>query len=339
MGKKCYSECSQASNLETGKYYGLDKENSVCVECSDSDCIDCSSNFSTCSLCTNQLVPDINGCAPPDYVILIEENCSQVERCSYTVEKEKSVQVHIIVTSFNNRVQDLPGGGFYIVNCAVRCNNTLFFNCSSNTVGGAAYIKNFKDLDNKVFLANLTFFQCKAQYGGAMYIYSSYERNDVTIYNTKFYSNQANRDYVDSVDKNLNGGSALFLSARSCDIRGYLFENNKGGHGALRIYEKFDENNEVSARLIKENDDNEGITISNCKVKINPREEHGIFVDGSDPNLIKINECEFKGKLHNGAKYISGKLNYHNSRNILVKNCDFEYDEKTSVKIELLKDE
>lgn len=340
LENRCYSSCSQANDYESLIYYGNNNKTFTCERCIESGCVDCSSNYLVCSACDSQHVVEFGECYPPDYVVLVETNCSEIERCNYSVYKMKSVQVVVLVSSFTNKDQQLEGGAFYITDCAVSCENTSFINCTSHGGGGAIYIKNSKELSNDINLTSLVFFKCKANYGGAVYIYSSYIENNITVYDCKFYSNEIKSDYIDDKDPNLCGGSAFFLSSQKCDIQKCIFENNKGKKGAFKIYMNFDKLEK--ANKLKKMDEIESdnlLSISNCEIKMRPKDESGIFIEGKETGKIEIVECGFSGKLGKDAKYIGGRLNLKNSEKVQVRNCQFEYEDKSSVRIELLKDE
>ena len=48
---KCYQNCSDLNNYTNEEYYGIDHEEQKCQKCSDSNCIDCSDNYSICNEC------------------------------------------------------------------------------------------------------------------------------------------------------------------------------------------------------------------------------------------------------------------------------------------------
>lgn len=197
-----------------------------------------------------------------------------------------------------------------------------------------------KKIHFKIFFGHFTFFQCKAIYGGAVYIYSSYELNNVTLFVCKFYSNKLKQDNSNTKNGKLNGGCAFFLTSKNADIKNCTFENNKGKGGALKIYNIFDENNGKIIQNVEGSSESEGlISISNCQIKISQKETNAIFIEGKKMSFIDINECKFKGKLGNGVKYIGGKTLPKNIDKIQVTNCQFEYKEKSAMKIEIQRED
>lgn len=131
----------------------------------------------------------------------------------------------------------------------------------------------------------------------------------------------------------------MFLTAYNGEVRDCVFHNNKGGKGVFKIYQVFNESLQSASKIIRKKTDDGIITISNRAITVNPKEDHGIFIEGRETGRIEITGCEFNGKLKKGAMYIAGLIGYRNSDIIEVKNFEFEFDKKSSVKIELMNDE
>lgn len=80
----------------------------------------------------------------------------------------------------------------HVVDSGLQCNQTNFTSCTSiNGGGGEIYYLNSLELVNNLTFKELWFNECKAVYGGAVYIYSFSENNNFTIDSCIFLYNEA----------------------------------------------------------------------------------------------------------------------------------------------------
>lgn len=120
------------------------------------------------------------------------------------------------------------GGAIHLVDCGFECKSANFTECySTNGGGGAIYIKNAICLDYNVTIIDSFFLKCKAVYGGAVFIYSSCEQNEVLIQSCQFESNIAERRSINNENPDLFGGSAVFMTARNCNVNASMFHKRK----------------------------------------------------------------------------------------------------------------
>lgn len=82
------------------------------------------------------------------------------------------------------------------------------------------------------------------------------------------------------------------------------------------------------------------LSISDCDFENEKGTTNSIyFVSNKRENNFEINNCNFKGKLSKGSKYIDGKLIDENAPKINIKSCSFEYDINQSINIDLINEE
>lgn len=163
-------------------------------------------------------------------------------------------------------------------------------------------------------IINTWFTRCEAVFGGACYIYSNSETNEVSIEHCKFKDNKVNgnKNSIEHKQKGLFGGSTLFMTARNADISNSSFVSNKEKYVAFKIYNRFDDDG--SAKLLDENDsssitNSNTISIINCDFQQNDESTETInYISGNSASEVEINNCKFKGKLVKGSHYIEGNL-------------------------------
>ena len=338
LGKTCYSECSQFSNEAERKYYGKDEDKIKCKQCIDYNCISCEEDYTFCDVCNKQYVAENGTCYHPYYVTLKEINCTNitVDRCNYTVWQDRNVLLDIKISIFANRKQEcLDGGAVYIINSAVLCQDNMFINCSSTEGGGAIYIKNSADLLNNVTFNNVSFINNQASYGGAIYIYSSYDHNEVRIQNCTFIDNLLNDTSscnYEQIDSKLKGGSAIFMRSKRINVSQCKFSSVVGTRGAFKIFNYYDESNEMILND-NNNENQEMIVFEGCEFNINEDEENSISIEGNMNKEIEITNCVFKGKPPKGSYYIEGKSNEENKNKIRINECQFDYETMNSMNI------
>ena len=268
------------------------------------------------------LIPDNPLCS------IIDEfgNMTLSNRCEYEGSEDHKVTVEITRSNFTDFHENEDGGAIRVKNCEVRCNGTLFLNCSSGIGGGGGiYINNTINTEINIDLINLTFIQCHAIYGGAVFIRSIHESSKILVYNCSFDSNRAlGKKSIDS----LYGGSALFLATRGVNLNYSTFSHSKGQGGAIRIedcYYGLDFESKFNKRIKLSDEENmKTFSISDCYFEEEDDDSTNSILDatGNEGKEIELINCIFKGKSANEKKYINDdtKHKFH------IISCSFDND-------------
>lgn len=173
-----------------------------------------------------------------------------------------------------------------------------FRNCSSNEGGGGAiYIKNSFEQDKNISLNGFVFSECRAVFGGAVFIFSIFESNSVLISSCSFFQNSAEKSNSNQ-NKNLFGGSALFLAAENSNIYQCSFKKN-GPASSVKIFDATILN-ENTRSLIKDNDNKNKVSFTDSRSSID--------IDNDFSTKADVVDCCFTGKLNPGSHYIEGKI-------------------------------
>lgn len=267
----------------------------------------------------------------PDDLFPEEENqCTEDKRCNFTNENEKTVLVHITISHFNNLHQiDKNGAAISLIDCGLSCKGSTFKNCDSTQGGGGAiYIKNKFDVSNSIFLEKLIFNECKAVYGGAVYIYSSSDKSSAIIKSCTFESNENVQDDTNLVEKNLFGGSAVFMTVKQGQLMRNKFYRNIGNGGCVKLYNNFDDDAKLQYLEKKKNI----VWISDCLFEIDERSNCSIlYVGGKYSSVNEIKNCVFTGSLSKGNHYIDGQMLLNDSPKMRIRSCKFASELKNSV--------
>ena len=126
------------------------------------------------------------------------------------------------------------------------------------------------------------------------------------------------------------------MSAKNVNVSMCKFYSNKGKSGCLKLYNKFDDDDDKRIKELEFDESKQNsISISNCDFADEKASTMIYFVDGKISNELKINDCEFKGKLEYGKHYIEGKLLKNEKPKLHIKSCKFD-DDKNSVNFELI---
>ena len=268
------------------------------------------------------LIPDNPLCS------IIDEfgNMTLSNRCEYEGSEDHKVTVEITRSNFTDFHENEDGGAIRVKNCEVRCNGTLFLNCSSGIGGGGGiYINNTINTEINIDLINLTFIQCHAIYGGAVFIRSIHESSKILVYNCSFDSNRAlGKKSIDS----LYGGSALFLATRGVNLNYSTFSHSKGQGGAIRIedcYYGLDFESKFNKRIKLSDEENmKTFSISDCYFEEEDDDSTNSILDatGNEGKEIELINCIFKGKSANEKNYINddAKHKFH------IISCSFDND-------------
>ena len=168
---------------------------------------------------------------------------------AYYKKKKPTVFVYVLSNNFTNYLRQVDkkekgGSAIYLINCGIQCNNTVFDRCiSSGGGGGAIYIMNSFDITNNATFEDVRFIQCKADFGGAIFISISSELFNISIIRCHFDSNEAVlMTKPRGENKHLYGGSAVYLMCRNLNVVNSTFSLNKGPSGAIKIYNLFNDN-------------------------------------------------------------------------------------------------
>ncbi|KAK8881269.1 hypothetical protein M9Y10_004003 [Tritrichomonas musculus] len=260
------------------------------------------------------------------------KNYTLNRKCEFTSVNDINYLIHITRSNFTDFIEERNGGAIYIINGGVNCSNISFINCSSSSgCGGGVYIKNRLDLNYNISFRYSFFTLCKAFYGGAAYIYSYSEMNQIEIYACYFLKNYALGQKAK--EKNLFGGAHVFITSRLLNITISKFERGIGEGGALKIYNKFDDDDEKSLRKLDEIHDS--IWISGCKFDLAKGSKSSLsFEDDKELSTINVFDCDFTGKLSKGSHYIDGKISIKDDSKQIISSNKFEYENDDAVNLE-----
>lgn len=247
--------------------------------------------------------------ATPDIKYEGHKEDTKVEaKIEHTGSSEKNVAILVAESAFKDFRSTGDGGLFYLKDIDVDCHNNKITNCeSANGAGGAMFIQNTNDLNCKVTISNIQFINCKADYGGALYIYSLSSLSDILIEYCTFKSNKAKL----GTDAK-TGGSAIYLESDYGKLANCEFtENNPGS--AIKVVSP---NKDSSKALSTAN-----VNFYNCNFASSKDSRESIYFAGKMINVVK---CNFKGKLPKGVNYIDGEL-VNNRPSVHLDGCRFEY--------------
>ena len=226
-----------------------------------------------------------------------------------------------------------------IFDCGFECINVEFTDCVSiNGGGGAIYIKNTRFLKYNISIINNNFTRCSAVYGGACYIYSISEQNDVFIQSCLFVSNTIHKSDIINENAEIKGGINIFISAKNMNMSQSIFYNNKGRNGVVRIYNEFD--GEMNQKRISQLEEKRNsLSITNCDFDNgnNDKSTSLIYYESNKDEFdVEIKDCKFKGKLGKESHYINGKILVNDTQKIKIKSCQFEYKDKNPLNIQII---
>ena len=261
-------------------------------------------------------------------------NMTLSDRCEYEGSENHKVTVEITRSNFTDFNNNNDGGAIHVKNCDVRCNGTHFINCSSNEGGGGGvFINNTLNNETSIDLINLTFINCNAMYGGAVFIRAMHESSRILVLNCLFDSNRA---YGIKSDTKLYGGSSLFLATHGANVTDCVFLHSKGQGGAVKI-EKYDFGlNYNSNRRVKQLEENAiSISITGCDFDEDKESQISIFdASGNEGENVELINCNFKGKSAKEANYIDDEkngINKHKFNDTSVIRNYIGFDDKKKV--------
>ena len=157
----------------------------------------------------------------PEYEI---ENMKETDKIEEKIEPtgstEKRVSILVKQSSFKGFISNGDGGLFKLKDIEVDFHDNKIKNCVAvGGAGGAIYVENKNNVNCRISIQNIQFSGCKADYGGAIYIYSTSSYTDILINLCCFNSNTATA----------KGGSAIYYCANKGKVKSCEYINNKGG--------------------------------------------------------------------------------------------------------------
>lgn len=172
--------------------------------------------------------------------VIIYDNGNK--RCKFASDEEKKIDVIVLVTNFTGfKQRNDDGGAIHIINCGLECKKSYFYDCISfNGGGGAIYYSNsITNYQIDLILSSIQFQECKAIYGGAIYIYSISKYSIISVDFCSFISNDILQREAFNMYQ-LYGGSSIFLTTRIGSFINCSFNRNKGDSGSIKIYGDFE---------------------------------------------------------------------------------------------------
>lgn len=193
---------------------------------------------------TESPLPTLTEPPPTDVIILDQDKVGDDKRVDKpnpdtTDALEMVPTVQINVSNFTDiKYEGEFGGAIHVINYGFEITETKFDNCTSPKAGGGIYIKNTNTNINKsINLIGLTFNECGAVYGGAVYIYSESQSSAAIIKACIFTNNIASND--DTLP--LFGGSSIFMTAQRGQIIRCKMIRNEGV--SVKLFNEFDVGN------------------------------------------------------------------------------------------------
>ncbi|KAK8899127.1 hypothetical protein M9Y10_001428 [Tritrichomonas musculus] len=249
-----------------------------------------------------------------EYTIKDHKETDEIKnKKEYTESTEKRVSVLVEQSTFKSFSSEKDGRLFKLKDIEVDFHDNKISNCEAvGGAGGAMYIENTNDVNYRISIKNIQFSNCKADYGGALYVYSTSSNGDILISFCRFSSNTASPK---------GGGSALYFCSNKGKIKNCEFIDNKGG-SALKIVEPSQASKSIKLASPSQT---ESISFFNCNFLSNKESKESIyFASRSGSKTISIVKCTFKGKLAKGINYIDGELTDNKQPAIHLYDCKFE---------------
>lgn len=228
----------------------------------------------------------------PEYTIKDHKETDEIKnKKEYTGSTEKRVSVLVEQSTFKGFSSEKDGGLFKLKDIEVDFHDNKISKCEAvGGAGGAIYIENTNDVNYRICIKNIQFSNFKADYGGALYVYSTLSYGDILISFCHFSSNTASAK---------GGGSALYLCSNKGKIKNCEFIDNKGG-SALKIVEPSQASKSIKLASPSQT---ESISFFNCNFLSNKESKESIyFASKSGSKTINIVKCTFNGKLAKGIQ-------------------------------------
>lgn len=232
-------------------------------------------------------------------------------------KEEKKVLATISKSSFTEFKSEKDGGVVYSKDVRISLTETKFEKCETTGGGGAIYTMNTKDDYFQTTIQSVDFKNCKAAYGGAVFIYSNKPKSKILVQKCNFEGNEAQ---TSSSGSSLKGG-ALFLISTVGRITECTFTSNIGG--GAKISDDFSLiQTTLSQKLNKVSQFLNTIEISKCNFKNSQNSIY--YVGGLSGAQVNVIKCNFNGKLAKGQNYVDGQLYDKNLQKVHIKDCKFQ---------------
>lgn len=256
------------------------------------------------------------GTKPTEIVVSTVSSLPTDRRFEKEVDDFKSIKVSIYISEFKNVYHNDKGGAIHIVNGGLSCEETKFTHCqSSNGAGGAIYLSNDYNYQNSFNLNELVFTDCKAQYGGCIYLYHVSSNIDAKITRCEFHDSQALATKQNPFNGKYGGG-AIYITSPYCDMTGCKFYNIKGN--VVKLVNSFT-SPQSSLKLLSKS-----FTINDCTFDMTKQTSSALFyLSGNSKTSVVVNDCTFKGQLADGNYYLDGQSNNKNAPKLIVRKCRF----------------
>lgn len=283
---------------------------------------------------TSSQTPSFSPSSSPVYdptKLPIEDVCTPGTSCNFEGSADNQILVTINGSDFTNIENGGDGGAIRIKNAGLICDNISFHSCQSNSGGGGGiYVRNDQEnLRNEIRLSNVSLSNCRAMYGGAVYIYSISEEDEIEIIGCSFSNNQADSSMNDSAS--LNGGSAIFITSKKSIIVECIFLRNRG-ESQLKIYNSFESGSKRIASFYHGRKRSVNI-VKYCRFVISRETKTSLFyLAGYNGALCTIRNSVFVGELNVGCYHISGQSISNKSPKLSVEFCKFSTDHSKSFK-------
>lgn len=239
------------------------------------------------------------------------------------VEKNETVTVKILVTSFSKVSHTDNGGVLHIINAGFTCSKTTFTECSSTEIGGAIYLSYTHNNQNSYTLDGLSFNKCSSKCGGSIYVHSTSMNNEVKISGCTFTGNVA-LSKSDTL-----GGISIFMSIKSGLIKSNTFVNNVGD-SVVKILNDF----QATKLNVKESHEFD-VLVSDCKFDNFIDSKSCIYnLLGNGESSFEVKVCILSGVLSQVTHCIDGKSIANDGPKLVVKQCKFDFDLKDAFNLE-----
>lgn len=321
-------EINDCTECLSGFYMHIEENtgNKECRKC-QAPCASCSGNDgSICTGCNDGYQLNGTVCDRESGICIEGKHCNKVN-----VDATEYVNYTIDLPTYTGVSYDKGGGALRVINGGFTGEGSTFDNCMSNNGGGGGIFiyNNIKDTKStyEINLKNLVFKSCKANFGAAIYIYSSSDESPVTVESCSFTSNEL----IGNGDGKLSGGSAIYMVTRKGSIVDCSFRKNIGKGGAVKISVDFDVLPEGPRTLqivaYNNNSVHNSIEISRCSFEIEENSDCSLFYSAN----VVVNGCTFTGNLAAGAHYIDGESHVSEIPKIYIKSCKFAADEEKAL--------
>lgn len=192
--------------------------------------------------------------------------------------------------------------------------------------GSSVYVRNTREVGKNVTLENLNFDGCKAQYGGAVYIYSESSSTTVSIKSCVFTKNSASEE---EKENQLFGGCAIYLTALIAKVLRCRFSGNIGT--SVKLINEFEKTLDGGSFILLSN--SYFVLIAECEFTDTDDLSTSslYYLRGKNAVSAELSDCSFTEKLMPGAHIIDGASTSESGHKLTVKNCEFDDTKENSI--------